>query len=189
MKDIKHLQQELLKDDCYLPGVKNEDESDLARGVEVSASSSIPGCPPKAVINGVARGAVGCGEEQENCWRAPIAEHPVLELKSHTPIPVTQLRLILDSNLSREITPSINREVLSRQEFQPPSELIKTYQVDCLLKGTSVKHIHQESMGQRLQILDFEAPVLCDTVRIQADSTYGSGLAGIFEVRIYGSKA
>ena len=113
----------------------------------------------------------------------------MLELKSNTPIPVTQLRLTLDSNLSREITPSINREVLSRQEFQPPSELIKTYQIDCLLKGTSVKHIHQESMGQRLQILDFEAPVLCDTVRIQADSTYGSDLAGIFEVRIYGSKA
>lgn len=44
-------------------------------------------------------------------------------------------------------------------------------------------------MGRRLQILDFEAPVLCDTVRIQADSTYGSDLAGIFEVRIYGSKA
>ncbi len=182
MEEIGCLQQELLKDDCYLPGIKNEDPADLARGMKVSASSSVDGCPPEAVVNGIGRG-VG---EAENCWRARVADGPVLELKAESPLDVKEIRIVLDSNLSREITPSINQEVLSRQEFQPPSELIKEYRVECMLDGEVVKSFRRESMGQRLQILNLEEEVRCDTVKILVDSTYGSDLAGIFEVRIYG---
>ena len=37
---IKELQQQLLKQDCYIPHVVNEDGEDLARGAEVTVSSS-----------------------------------------------------------------------------------------------------------------------------------------------------
>lgn len=182
MEHIQYLQQELLKDDCYLPGVKNEDPADLARQMQVSASACVEGCPPEAVINGWGR----CVGEEENCWRAPVSEHPVITLRAEQSVAVRELRLLFDSNLSREITPSINREVLSRQEFQPPSELIREYQVEFLLSGIPVKCFRRESMGQRLQILSFEEEVVCDAVRIQVKSTYGSDVAGIYEVRIYG---
>lgn len=182
MEHIQCLQQELLKDDCYLPGIKNEDLADLARQMQVSASACVEGCPPETVINGWGR---SMGEE-ENCWRAPVSEHPVITLRAEQSVAVRELRLVFDSNLSREITPSINREVLSRQEFQPPSELIREYQVEFLLSGTSVTCCRRESMGQRLQILSFEEEVVCDAVRIRVESTYGSDVAGIYEVRIYG---
>lgn len=39
---IKKLQQQLLKDDVYVPGVKNEDPEDLARAAKVYSSSSSP---------------------------------------------------------------------------------------------------------------------------------------------------
>ncbi|HUV06772.1 MAG TPA: FAD-dependent oxidoreductase [Spirochaetia bacterium] len=39
-KHVRELQQQLLKQDCYIPHVKNEDEKDLARGALVKASSS-----------------------------------------------------------------------------------------------------------------------------------------------------
>jgi len=38
-KHIKELQQLLLKQDCYIIGLKNEDPNDLARGAKVTASS------------------------------------------------------------------------------------------------------------------------------------------------------
>ncbi len=38
-KYVKDVQQQLLKDDCYIPGVVNEDPYDLARKAKVSASS------------------------------------------------------------------------------------------------------------------------------------------------------
>lgn len=178
---IQLLQQELLKDDCYLPGVKNRDPADQARTMQVFASASVEGCPPESVINGISRG----GKEGENCWRAPVAEKPVLTLTANTPIQAGEIRLFLDSNLSREITPSINRDVLARQEFQPPSELLKEYQIELLLNGQPVLTLCRQSMGQRLQIIRLEQSVTCDTVQIRVESTYGSELAGIFEVRVY----
>jgi len=39
---IKELQQELLKDGCFIPGVKNEDKNDLLRTANITASSSLP---------------------------------------------------------------------------------------------------------------------------------------------------
>ncbi len=39
---IKELQQQLLKDGCFIPGIKNEDESDLMRNAKLTASSSAP---------------------------------------------------------------------------------------------------------------------------------------------------
>ncbi|MBC7329470.1 FAD-dependent oxidoreductase [bacterium] len=39
---IKELQQELLKDGCFIPGVKNDDEDDLLRTAKITASSSLP---------------------------------------------------------------------------------------------------------------------------------------------------
>ena len=65
-KYIRELQQELLKDDCYIPGYRNEDEKDLARQANVSATSSRPGCEARKVINGVTRNE----EETLNLWQS-----------------------------------------------------------------------------------------------------------------------
>ncbi len=40
--DLRGVQQSLLRQDCYIPGVRNEDPDDLARGAVVTASSSLP---------------------------------------------------------------------------------------------------------------------------------------------------
>lgn len=178
---IEELQQELLKQDCYLPGVKNTDSNDMARAMTVTADHSIEGCPPENVINGVSRGE----GNSTNCWRAPIEKKPVLTLTAEKPAEVKQVRLTFDSNLSREITPSINRTVLGRQEKKSPSELIRDYTLDFCLNGETIYKIEKESIGQRLQIINLKEPVLCDQIRISPISTYGSPLASIFEIRIY----
>jgi len=40
--DIHQIQQSLLRQDCYIPRVRNEDANDLARGASVTASSAAP---------------------------------------------------------------------------------------------------------------------------------------------------
>ncbi len=50
-KEIKKLQQQLLKDDQYVPGVKNEDPMDLALTAKVSASSSSPLLFPEPTVS------------------------------------------------------------------------------------------------------------------------------------------
>ena len=49
---ITELQQRLLKDGCYLLGVKNADKRDLALTAKIAASSALKGMPPEKVING-----------------------------------------------------------------------------------------------------------------------------------------
>ena len=51
-RHVEELQQELLKDGCYLPGVKNNDKNDLALTAEVTASSYVKDAEPGKVING-----------------------------------------------------------------------------------------------------------------------------------------
>jgi hypothetical protein len=68
-RHIKELQQALLKDGCFLPGVRNTDCNDLALGARVTASSFAEGMEPGKVNNGWNR-VVG---EERNAW-APEAE-------------------------------------------------------------------------------------------------------------------
>ena len=68
---VRELQQALLKDGCYLLGVKNADSNDLALGATASASSEAAGTSAAKVINGWNR-VVG---KDRNAW-APALETP-----------------------------------------------------------------------------------------------------------------
>ena len=175
---IRQLQQQLLKDDCYIPGLRNEDEKDLARTATVSASGN-----GGNVINGISR-SVGA---DSNCWEsAPLvlgSQSLTLTLDSvHS---VNQLRLTFDSNLSRENMPSIVKIVRQRQVKGLPHELVKDYTLTLLRKGESVWQRDVSDNCRRLCVHDVPN-VECDAVCITVHSTYGHETARIFEVRVYG---
>lgn len=48
---IRDLQQRLLKDDCYIPGIVNEDSLDLARRAKICATSSSPLVFPQPAVS------------------------------------------------------------------------------------------------------------------------------------------
>ena len=179
---IRELQQQLLKDDCYLPGFRNEDPADLARQATVQSSSETPGGEAVQVINGVSR-TVG---DASNCWiSAPLSDgEAVLTLKLPSPTPLRQLRLTFDSNLSRELMPSIIRIVRERQEKTLPDVLVRDYRIVLKLGEKTVWSKQVVNNGQRLNIHDLPA-VECDSVAITVESTYGCPHARIFEVRAY----
>lgn len=177
---IRELQQALLKDDCYIPGVKNEDETDLARRAAVSADVSLPGCGPENVTNGVAR-TVG---EQANCWRAPVSERPELSLRFPEPLPVREARLTFDSNLSREITISLSDEVLQRQTEGPPPELVRDYVLRGFRGGECVFAKEVRGNCQRHCVLPVGG-VSCDELRLTVLATNGAPVAGVYEMRVY----
>ena len=178
---MDQLQQTLLKDDCYIPGFANHDPDDLCRRAQVTASSHKPGREPELVVNGVAR-RVG---EQENAWESRDLQNAVLTLRLEKAAPVKQLRLTFDPNLTREIMPSMTRNVRNRQVKGLPLELVKDYRAELLRDGRVVWSREVSGNGQRLNVLEPEQPVLCDTIRIAVTATYGYDAARIFEVRAY----
>ena len=175
---IRELQQFLLRQDCYLPGVVNTDAADLARRAAITAAC---GSDPQAVANGTAR-TVGTAQ---NCWAAPLAQNPTLCIALDDTYPVSQVVLTFDSNLSREITISICDEVLARQSEGTPPELVRNCTVEFWRAG-SLQAAHPIADNhQRHCTLTLPRPVPCDTVRLTGFTTWGSDTLRLFEVRIY----
>lgn len=178
---MDELQQTLLKDDCYIPGFANHDPADLCRGAEVTAGSHKPGFEPEQVISGVAR-RVG---QQENAWESEDLESAVLTLKLKGEPSVSQVRITFDPNLTRELMPSMTRNVRNRQSKGLPPELVKDYRVELLKDNVTVWSREVTGNSRRLNVLDLETPVPCDSIRITVSATYGIPTARIFEVRAY----
>lgn len=178
---MDELQQTLLKDDCYIPGFANHDPADLCRSAAVTASSWKEGCEPVNVISGVAR-RVG---RDENAWESRDLDSAQLTLTLKAPAAVRQLRLTFDPNLTKEIMPSMTRNVRDRQVKGLPPELVKDYQAELLRDGAVVWSRAVTGNGQRLNVLDLEQPVTCDTIRVTVAATHGYEAARIFEVRAY----
>jgi hypothetical protein len=61
---MTRIQQRLLRDDCYLVGVRNHDPADLARSSVVTASSSQAAGPCTNVLSGQTRSVHGLGTEE-----------------------------------------------------------------------------------------------------------------------------
>lgn len=176
------LQQQLLRDDCYIPTVKNEDPADIARNASVTASSWQDGWNPEYVINGVGR-TVG---EENNGWCSRSLKNSEAWLKLEFPVTrVQEVMLKFDSGLSKDIMISISKAVLNRQDPGVPPMLIKDYTLRLLKNSTEVQRMSIQGNYQRLRRHRLETPTDADAIEILVHNTNGSDYAKIFEVRIY----
>ncbi|MDD4745511.1 MAG: FAD-dependent oxidoreductase [Eubacteriales bacterium] len=182
-KHLPELQQELLKQDCYLVGTRNTDPADLARSASVTASSEQPGFEAAKVINGVARNT----ESANNLWRSagigPAGE--TLTLKLARTAAVSSVRLTLDPNLSEERCISVSKAFIDKEPRGVAPELLKDYEINILHEGTVRWHKQVRDNHQRLNVLDLPEAVTADEVQIRITATNGAPDAHIFEVRIY----
>lgn len=180
---IKELQQKLIKDDCYIPGFKNEDESDIAKTAIISCSSAIEEGNCENVINGIPRKV----KEQSNCW---ISEEMTLggewlSLAFDSVVKVKEIHLKFDSNLSKEIMLSMSHRTNLNQVPGIPPELVKDYEINLYLNG---KKTYTETVSDnyyRLKKHKLENPVECDKITVKVLATNGDKHARIFEIRVY----
>ena len=179
---IDELQQTLLRDDCYIPGFKNHDEADKARKASVTASGCTEGNGPEKVINGVTR-RVG---DENNYWEAELGENgAAITLQLEKTESLSQIQLTFDPNLTKEIMPSMTRNVRERQVKGMPHELIKEYRVQLFKDGKEVYSKMVEDNYQRLNRICLETPVECDTLTVTVLKTHGIAEGRIYEVRAY----
>lgn len=184
---IGELQQLLLKDDCYIPGVKNEDPDDFARGAHASAGSALPGAGPENVLSGVTRIISDTAGSNLNMWASEALGDAgqTLRLDLQAPETLRRIHLVFDPNLSQEIMPSMTRTVQERQPKSMPPELVKAYAIRLYEAGTLVHEQAVDSNHLRLNIISLPGPLRADRVDVQVRSTWGLDSAHIFEVRLY----
>lgn len=179
---IDELQQTLLKDDCYIPGIKNTDESDLAREAEITATSAKTGFEAQNIVSGVARKE----GERSNLWISDgISEQgETVALKLKNSAKVSQVRLIFDSNFNYSIKQTMSRKRQEQQRIGVPCELVRDYDVALWKDGIKVAEKSVKENVQRLNVVRFE-PACCDNVTVTVRKTNGAENAHIFEIRMY----
>lgn len=173
------LQQTLLKNDCYIPNVKNTDETDLARRAKISATSEKSGCEGRNVINGVARSV----ENAANYYEGENGMHDTLYLCWDTPVLIEKLHVVFDSDLSHELTITISDEIRNRQQRFPP-RLAKDFSVSFFRGDTLIKEIRITDNLLRRRVLSFP-PLKADKIAVSVCSTHGNEPPRVFEVRVY----
>jgi hypothetical protein len=177
---MPQLRQTLLKEDCYIPGARNEDPLDMARTAKITASGYIPGYEPENVVSGVTRGL----GEASHAWHAP-QQDAWLSLGFDSPRPVSQVRLTFDPDLNIEIMISQTKRRLDGMVKGMPPALVKDFTLR-LLKGEETVFTQTVTDNcRRLAILDLPAGVEADRVLVEVHATYGDPVAKVFEVRIY----
>lgn len=178
---IKELQQLILRDDGFIPGVYNEDEKDLALTSKVSASSFKEGYEPSSVINKVSRPT----NEGENAWRSDkISENGEwLKFELKEKAKVSMIQLTFDSAFSYPIKMTLSDKRRNQQRKGTPPELVKDFKIELLKDGKTVLKKEIRDNKVRLCRVDIE-PTECDSIKITFQKTNGAGEVRVFEARI-----
>ncbi|MEG0126831.1 MAG: FAD-dependent oxidoreductase, partial [Clostridia bacterium] len=179
-KHINELQQALLRDDCWLPGIERKDEQDIAPLCKAEASHTLMGYDVQNLLHGASRRI----DDASNAWAGEVAKLPTVTLTLPEKMNVRTVSLLFDSNLSREITISINQEVLGRQVQGTPPELVRDFTLLYLENGQEVGRQHVKQNWRRRCVIENESPIGCDQLQLLEFTTHGSSKIVIYEVRI-----
>ncbi|HEY0944967.1 MAG TPA: FAD-dependent oxidoreductase [Opitutaceae bacterium] len=182
---IERLQQRLLRDDAFLPAVRNADPADLARATTVAASSETPHGAAAQVIDGVTRELRSdfgpWADDATHRWES-VALPAWIELAWSEPQHVQEIHVTFDSGLERELTLSASDHANRKIVRGPQPELVADYQL--LLDGEPVLTIADNILRKRVHRLP--SPVAARRLRLDARATHGAPNARVFEIRVYG---
>lgn len=182
--DVGTLQQKLLSQGCYLPGIPNCDKADLARNGTVTASSWLREARPEEVINGWNRTIKGKG----NFWQPKVEDQPWLQITLAAPARVKEVQLLFDSNLCREIMITLSASHRADQEPGTPSELVKDFRLTFFRDGQEAGQCPVVGNYQRRCVVRMEEPVFCDSIRLTIEKTHGVSAPKVYEVRVYAAE-
>ena len=179
---VHELQQILLKNDGFLPNVRNNDESDLARYAQFFATSYKENCPPEKVIDGVSR---KLGEDMHGWVSNGISKDgEMLSMKWEESKKISELRYTFHSDFSYPIRVTMAPPRQKQQREGVPMELVKDYVITFKNQDKVVKTIEVKDNHQRHNVHKFE-PVVCDTIELLVKTTNGANEVTVFEVRAY----
>ena len=181
--DVKKLQQKLLRDDCYLPLLVNEDDADISKNAKLEATSSKEGFPVENLVNGISRSIDGASNKWHSLpMKDEQPEKVLLSFEKESTVDVVQLIFDSNFNIEKKITLSSTRQ--NQQKVGVPEELVRDFSVELMSNGTAVHKTVIKDNCQRLVKLDFDS-VVCDSINVTFTKTWGDPCVKVYEIRVY----
>jgi len=181
------IQQQLLRDDCYLIGITNEDENDKARIAAITTCSG----DGAQIITGQTRsvhGSKGALPDRSNPGIHRWISRSLsawLQMSWPKPIIAGTIQLIFDTGLSNVLTLSYDDAYTSRMRWgvaQP--QCVRDYLIETFCGDKCLQQINITGNYQRLRVHDLSCQPV-DALRITVTATNGIDCARICEVRVY----
>ena len=178
------MQQALLRDDAFLPGVRNEDPTDLARHASITASSESPARRAGHVLDGVSRdlkASFGAWSAAgSHAWES-TALPATLTLHLPSTAVLREIHLTFDTGFERQLCLSPADATTRTLIRGPQPETVRHYRV--LLDGMVVAEEMNNFLRKRIHRLS--TPLRGREVAIECLATHGVPHARLFEVRLY----
>lgn len=169
---IEELQQTLMTDDCYIP-FKQRGVNALTRAAKVSASN---GVDAGAVVNGYDR-TIG---DHLNGWIAKMGDS--LEFRWEEPVAIGRIRLVFDSDLSREHDRNmVSYYALDIKPFAVPPEMVKRFTIECLTDAGDWESVLDEKNNYQ-RLVWIEPNQQTSGVRITPRESWGNEKVKIFSI-------
>lgn len=193
---VRSIQQSLLRNDAFLPGIRADDPDDLARRARISATSDQPGGPAEAVRSGFTRATFGPGGTRPDQtapglhrWMSNPAQGlpAALVLEWDEPVAVSSVRLVFDTGLHRVLTLSHSDKLTARMCWgRPQPECVADFSIEGRSEDGAWRRLgHVRDNFQRLVVLEWGRPESVNAIRITVHRTNGIDHARICEVRVY----
>ena len=178
---INDLQEQLLRDDSYVPLRPANDKNDLATKAHLIFGSSTLSGDAKNLINGISRDIDG----NINHWQAD-GLNAELQLEWNKPIKLSKVEIKCDTNLKKNIFMHKLSPENKKHTSIIPVELLKSMEVEARINGAWVKVGEIDNNKTRLIKFSFDQ-IKTTAVRLKLKETYGHKNIKLFEVRCYES--
>ncbi|NIJ44862.1 hypothetical protein FHR24_001301 [Wenyingzhuangia heitensis] len=179
---INELQEQLLRDDAYIPNRPAKDEKDLAKKVVAIYASSTSSGDAKLLVNGYSRDVQE--RDEINHWQSESLPANV-SFEWGESVEISKVEVKCDTNTRKNIM--LMHDDAYRNKFYTegvPSELLKTIKLEARINGAWGVIATQEENTKRLIKFDFNK-IKTTAVRVTLLDTYGATVGRLYEVRCY----
>ncbi len=175
---VGELQEQLLRDDAFIPNRPAKDPKDLARQAGVIFAHPTRSGDAALLTDGVSRDENGTIHH----WQSDGLPADV-QLEWEKPVRLSRLEIKCDTNLQCNIMMRKTAPKAHHTKKVPP-ELLKSLTAEARVDGKWVEIGSLDNNRTRLIKMDFEK-VKTTAVRVRVKETYGRPTVKLFEVRCY----
>ena len=180
---INELQEQLLRDDAYIPNRPAKDEKDLARkAAEIFASSTSSG-DAAFLTNGYSRDVQE--RDEINHWQSEGLPAEV-NFEWEKPVSLSKVEIKCDTNTRRNLMLRHDSREDETFGITVPPELLKSLKLEARIRGKWTEIGKKQDNNRRLIKFHFD-PVRTTAIRITLEETYGAEVGRLYEVRCYSS--
>ncbi|VGO18486.1 FAD-dependent oxidoreductase [Pontiella sulfatireligans] len=176
---MDELQEQLLRDDAFIPLRSAKDPKDLAKtAARISASSTLSG-DVKLLTDGMARDE----EHFIHHWESDGLPAEVT-LEWDKAVPLSTVEIKCDTNVKRNIMMLKNPQENKAFTSVVPREMLKSLELQALVDGEWLRIGLNDDNQRRLIKFQFDS-IKATAIRIHMKETFGAQNAKLFEIRSY----